>query len=427
MAINEYERSWEGCYGEKVGYKELDTFLEDFFRMGAIEEVESPDERFVACIWGHPGIGKTAKVKQLAARPVTWEGKKYDGYKVFDVPVAQFEEMGDLHGIPCKHMYIRKEGEESRWAPVEVMDGYLQHGWEIDHEAGIRTMYAPPEWVPTEPGPSVVLLDDFNRTSQRIVKGTMQLLQTYGMVSWKLPPGCRIVVTGNPQEQDFFVTQLDSANLTRFKHVILKEDVKEWAQWAMANELDQRAIGWALAHEEMIVGKQRTNPRTIAAFARWLRGVESLETKEEQRRFIVNAASLLDEETVTSITTYFERDVELLIDPEAILNGETWVFDRLKQLSDGIRNPDTGNTEKRIDIIAVTAERLFAYIVSPKTEQGEERVRNFQKFVTSKYLEDDVRYNICRRLNEYARHERKELVGWLLGSKELLGLIMDVA
>lgn len=424
MPINEWKRSWEGCYGEKVDYRELDVFIDDFFMMSAIEEEECPQDRFVACIWGHSGIGKTSKVKQLSSRPVTWGGKEYEGYKVYDVPVAQFEEMGDLHGMPSKHIFVRS-GDLGRWVPMEVVDGYLKNDWEIDHIKGIRTMYAPPDWVPTEPGPSVILLDDFNRTSQRIIKGTMQLLQTYGMVSWKLPPGCRIVVTGNPQEQDFFVTQMDSANLTRFKHIILREDADQWAQWAMANELDHRGIAWVLANKEMIVGKQRTSPKTLAAFFRWLRTVDSLETKEQQRRFVVNAHSLLDEETVTSITTFFERDVELVIDPEAILEGERWIYKRLEELSKGIRN-NNGNVEKRIDIIAITAERLFAYIVSPKTEVNDKRVKNFQDFITCEYLEEDVRYNTCRRLNDMARADRKELVGWLLGNRKLLELVMDV-
>ena len=117
------------------------------------------------CIWGSPGIGKTELVQSFARErsiPLTV------------VHPAQFEEMGDLLGMP-----------------------FSQEG---------KTHWAPPSWVPTEPGPGILLLDDLNRADARILNGLMSLLQTGGLASWSLPPFWWIVATANPEELDYSVT-----------------------------------------------------------------------------------------------------------------------------------------------------------------------------------------------------------------------------
>ena len=138
--VNEKELSLAGCYGEQVSYDQLDEFLGDAFASNRASEEAGSDERFATCIWGHSGIGKTAKVKQHCRRPVEWMGKKFPGYKVYDVPIAQFEEMGDLHGMPSRHMKVSK-GAEDRWVPEEVHQSWIKDGWEIVPSAGVRTMY----------------------------------------------------------------------------------------------------------------------------------------------------------------------------------------------------------------------------------------------------------------------------------------------
>jgi len=60
---NEQNLTYEGCYGEKVTYSELDMFLDDCFEANRRADAFGCDERFAACIWGHSGIGKTAMAK----------------------------------------------------------------------------------------------------------------------------------------------------------------------------------------------------------------------------------------------------------------------------------------------------------------------------------------------------------------------------
>ena len=63
-----------------------------------------------------------------------------EGWKLAYCAPAQFEEMGDLHGLPM------------RLDP----DGIPGTGDET-------TVHMPPDWVPKEEGPGILLLDDINR------------------------------------------------------------------------------------------------------------------------------------------------------------------------------------------------------------------------------------------------------------------------
>ncbi len=422
------DRSYEGCHGAKVFATDLDRFLGDVFSMNAVSDEidETESSRFASCIWGHPGIGKTAKIKQFAKTPVTWKGKEYDGYKVYDVPIGQFEEMGDLHGMPEKHAFMKieqqgEEGEEGysaaegKWVAMPLLSQYEEQGWSADTSKGTKTLYLPPSWVPTEEGPSILLFDDWNRASIRIVKGIMQLFQNYGLLSWKLPKGCNIVLTGNPDEQDYLVTSIDDAILTRIKSVTLKEDAKEWAVWAQGQDIDSRGINFILKYPEMMVGPARTNPRTLSEFFRALKHIGALDSAENKQRMNMQAEALLDDETISTMMTFFSREIEMIIEPEQIVNGDKKALEHLKTLM--------GKKEPRTDIVGIICERLYGYIVKFTDTPTKEQIENFQKFITAGDIPDDLRHGVCRRIarNKTNSNTRK----WLVGNKILRDLILE--
>lgn len=421
--LNEFERSMEGCYGQRVTYDDVYDFLDTNLVLNDEAEVAGIP-RFSICMWGHAGIGKTSIVKSYAARPVTWHGTEYQGYSVHDVPIAQFEEMGDLHGLPTEHILMRNNGD-THWVARELMDFYVKEGWTVDLSQPARTMYAPPDWVPIKPGPSILLLDDWNRASIRIIRGIMQLLQNYGMVSWKLPPGCTIILTGNPSGagQDYLTTEVDCAILSRIKHITLREDARQWAVWAEAQKLDPRGINFILQYPEMMCGKELTNPRTLSEFFRYLRrvprevtGVEKPDPTDSMRReLLMHAYSLLDEETVTTMLTFFQTEMEYDLDPSDILEGKPGPISFIKKvLSSG---------EPRIDILGVALGRLYAKMAQPDCQQTPARVKNFQNFLTLECIPKDARYAFCQRLAKL-RDGRAEK--WLLGDAKLRTLILSL-
>lgn len=419
------EDIWQGCYGEQINYNELDNFLVDCFMLDDVGE-KMGTERFGTNIIGHTGIGKTSKIKQLAKKPVDWRGKRFDGYEVRSVPIAQFEEMGDLHGMPVKHVLLRRAGQkmgkyEDKWVPKDMVEEYLSlgGGWELNHTEGVRTFYAPPEWVPTKPVPTIINLDDWNRANGRIIKGCMQFLQEYGLMSWKLPPGCHITLTMNPDEQDYFVTSVDSAVLQRLRSATLKFDKKEWAVWATRDKVDQRVVSFVLAYPEMMQGNgARSSPRSISEFGRWLynANIGSVD-KKNARRVQIMASSMLDEQLVTALITFMTREFEMIVSPEDILLGKDSVYNHLKDLM--------SRDEKRIDIVGVTVDRLFAHLCLPDIEPNDKNVKNVQKFLTCPHLEEEMRYVFVDRLNK-ASNTDESMEKWFSGNQVLVKLIMEL-
>lgn len=409
---NEVENSFEGCYGEIVKHDDLSNFL-DFNFAANLDAEKQNRPRFAQCIWGSPGIGKTAKCKQYRDLSTNWNGKDTK-WVVHDVPLAQFEEMGDFHGLPTKCVFMKgPEGE--RWVPEEHITDYRSAGWQMDLSYTPRTQMAPPDWVPSSPGPSILLMDDWNRASVRIVKGIMQLLQNYGMVSWKLPAGCNIVLTGNPDLQDFLVTSLDSAILTRIKHITLQADVKQWAQWAYENDLDPRGVQWILTEPDYLKASgaaKMTNPRTLAEFFNVSKKFKSFE--QNSKELAIHGKSLLDPETVTAFSVFLSRDYEFSIEPETILNESSTAINRIKDLM--------GRAEPRVDVVSVTCERLLAHMGKKTCEYNEIKRKHFQDFILADCFPEDLRHSLCSRL---AKKRESNGQRWVMGNKVLAKCILE--
>ena len=151
-------------YGLKASSQEVAYFVKHILESNQDFE-NTGQKKTPVCIWGGHGIGKTELVKQISDEL---------GYKWAYIAPAQFEEMGDLLGMP------------------KINDNV--------------TSFIPPNWVPTEEGPGILLIDDVNRADDRILRGIMQLLQNFELVSWSLPPKWQIVLTANPDGGDYSVT-----------------------------------------------------------------------------------------------------------------------------------------------------------------------------------------------------------------------------
>lgn len=383
-----------GCYGPKLTYNQILKYLKDAFEADNYSEQNNPNERFSTCIWGNPGCGKTSLIRSLEKMPIKWEGKEYEGFKVVYLPLAQFEEMGDLLGLPTRNVCMTLKDKEE-WIPETCIEGYHKLGWNLKPERGVRTMCAPPAWVPTEERPTIILIDDWNRASLRIIKGCMQLLQTYGTATWSLPRGSHIVLTGNPDLQDFQVTSIDSAVLTRIRNVTMLFDERDWSLWAQNAGLDGRGISWCLYQPEMMIGKERTNPRTISECFRMTSKIGDLNVKENEERFRMIANSLLDEETVANIIMFMQTEINLVAEPEKIIDG---TFENIEKYITDLMSTKNGK-EARTDIVGIITQRLFSYISSDRfKEDSQKHIKNFQNFITIAAIPEDLKFYVINQL-----------------------------
>lgn len=304
------------------------------------------------CIWGQHGIGKTELVRQVA---------RDHGYQWAYIAPAQFEEMGDLIGMP--RIQAHTDGTEG-------------------------TSFAPPEWVPRTPGPGILLIDDVNRADDRILRGIMQLLQNYALVSWQLPPQWHIVLTANPDGGDYSVTPMDFAMLTRMMHVTMVFDIKRWAAWAERSGVDPRGINFVLTYPEVITG-ERTTPRSLVQFFESIAGIPDLKAELALVKMLGDAC--LDAATVASFLSFIDQRMAKLLSPQEILEAE----DFQAQIDAPVRKLVVGDT-KRVDILAVLCTRLFNHISAQQIElQGRAR-DNVIAFLLMDFFPNDLRFMIAQ-------------------------------
>ena len=349
----------EGCLGARLGGAELQKVLEQLFDTNLILEEKTGRRPTPICIWGTHGMGKTQIAMDIA------KSKKW---KIAYCAPAQFEEMGDLHGLPFK---IDPD-------PTKIGDE--------------RTAYMPPDWVPTDEGPGILLLDDMNRADDRILRGTMQLLQNFEMFSWSLPPKWQIIATANPDSGDYSVTPMDEAMLTRMLHLTLNFDVKSWAEWAIKNGVDSRGIDFILTYPEVVTFR-RTTPRSLVQFFGQIHTIPDLVASIDLVAII--ASSCLDEETVSSFITFIQSALTKIPNPLTILNA-----DKPEDFISIVNELAIGEGgSKRIDLLNTLFTRMLIELKSSEYIPNKELASNLIAFLLMDVIPGDLRFALHRDLS----------------------------
>jgi MoxR-like ATPase len=344
-------------HGSRLDSRRLIATLEHLLTTN-LRRLDAGGSATPVCIWGTHGLGKTTAVKDFA---------RERGWKFAYCAPAQFEEMGDLHGLPTRvDPDPRVSGDE-------------------------RTVFLPPDWVPTEDGPGILLLDDINRADDRILRGLMQLLQEFEMFSWALPPKWQIVCTANPEGGDYSVTPMDDAMITRMLHLTLVFDARAWAAWAGPAGVDPRGIAFVLAYPEL-VNERRTTPRTLTAFFDQIRDIPDLAAQLDL--VAVLASSALDEATVGVFLAFAQHDVARLVSPEEVLDAPDFALP-----AERIRVAATGRDgARRMDVLSVLCTRLHLHVARPGYTPGPTHARNLTEFLLLPHLPSDLRFALHRDL-----------------------------
>ena len=328
-------------YGATITVPELNKLMQHVLRL------TQPPDRLVTplCIWGKPGIGKTEIVRAFT---------REHGWSFQQINPAQFEEMGDLLGMPV----VRDE----------------------------HTIFRAPSWVPRSTGPGILLIDDVNRADDRILRGIMQLLQDGRLISWRLPPQWQIVLTANPDTGDFSVTPLDTAMLTRMLHVELVFELSAWLRWAGAAGLDLRGLDFAVRYPELMAGT-RTNPRSMTQFL--IQAGPIPDWRRSRDLVLQLAAASLDPETVGGLMQYIQTGGSSLPGPSELLtNGlgqqaETW-------------SPAQ---------FWMVAERLLRFLGNEAPTLTDTMQSHLKALLVSEHMPTDLRLGIAQRLTALNRKD----------------------
>lgn len=149
---------------------------------------------------GNHGIGKSEILTDY------FSGK---GMKVVPLFLGQMSDPGDLIGIPNRN------------------------------DTTCKTEFMPPYWFPLDGKPVVLFLDELNRARPEVLQTIMDLALNRTLAGRKLPDGSRIISAVNAGDQ-YQLTDLDPALVSRFNVVTFRPTVQEWLLWAEKVGVDAR-------------------------------------------------------------------------------------------------------------------------------------------------------------------------------------------
>jgi MoxR-like ATPase len=142
------------------------------------------------------------------------------GMKVVTLFLGQMADPGDIIGIPSQ---VEKQDAEGK--------------------ATSRTDFTPPYWFPQDGQPIVLFLDELNRARPEILQTVMDLTLNRKLAGKALPEGSHVISAVNDGDE-YQLTDLDPALVSRFNIYEFKPTVEEWLNWAVSQKLDERVINF---------------------------------------------------------------------------------------------------------------------------------------------------------------------------------------
>ena len=164
-------------------------------------------------MWGPPGVGKSQMVSEVAAR---------HGVPVIDIRLSQMEP-SDLRGIPFR------VGDHVDWAIPSILPDAQRHG-----EKGI------------------LFLDEITSAPPSVSAAAYQLILDRRLGAYEVPPCWAIFAAGNRQGDRGVTYAMPAPLANRFSHFEVEANLDDWSQWAYANGIDERLIGFLRFRPELL-------------------------------------------------------------------------------------------------------------------------------------------------------------------------------
>ena len=171
----------------------------------------TPAEQNIMLVGKH-GIGKSEILTKYFS---------VQGMKVITLFLGQMSDPGDLIGLPHKN------------------------------EQTGKTDFMPPYWFPIDGEPVVLFLDELNRARPEILQTIMDLALNRKLAGRRLPEGSRIISAVNDGEE-YQLTDLDPALVSRFNIYEFRPSVEEWLIWATKYDVDERIIRFIRENPKML-------------------------------------------------------------------------------------------------------------------------------------------------------------------------------
>lgn len=164
-------------------------------------------------LWGPPGIGKSAAVRQIAADIEEKTGKSV---RVTDVRLLLFSPI-DLRGVPmadAKHQF-------TEWLRPKIFD--LDPGEEVIN---------------------ILFLDELSAAPQSVQAAAYQITLDKTVGEHRLPDNCIVIAAGNRTSDRSVAYRMPHALANRLMHFEVRTDFESWREWAVRNHVHPFVLGY---------------------------------------------------------------------------------------------------------------------------------------------------------------------------------------
>jgi len=121
-----------------------------------------------------------------------------------------------------------------------------------------RSVFLPPYWWPSDKEAIVLFLDELNRARPEILQAVQDLTLNKTLAGKQLPSGS-IVISAVNEGEEYQLTDLDPALVSRFNLYEFAPTVEDWLLWANAHDVDARVIAFIQKNHHCLDG-EGTNP-----------------------------------------------------------------------------------------------------------------------------------------------------------------------
>lgn len=310
---------------------------------------------------GRHGIGKSQILENHFRKK---------GQKVVSLFLGQMSDPGDLIGIPHKNL-----------------------------ESG-KTEFMPPYWFPLDGQAIVLFLDELNRARPEILQTIMDLALNKKLAGRSLPEGSRIISAVNEGEE-YQLTDLDPALVSRFNVYYFQPTVNEWIVWAQASGLDERVISFITHHPDYLDGEM-------------LRMVDAGLEKMPDRRAWERVSQIMAHTGKTDDTT--KKIVAGIVGAKAAARFfESFSEDRIlgaREILENFESVKPTASRYRVAELSVLNENLFRFLEALPEESFSDPMRQNLQLYVDWLVEKDYREamaHLCH-IFENARYSHANLL-----------------
>jgi hypothetical protein len=329
---------------------------------------------------GDSGIGKTSTIIQLA--------NELD-LNFVKLNLAQIEELGDLVGFPIRQFEVCKDTDNCIWIDEHAVDEYTKQGYRFTGQN--RMSYCPPEWISGKATGGILLLDDWNRADIRFIQAVMELIDRQQYISWSLPKDWHIILTSNPDNGEYLVNSIDSAQKTRFISINLKFDINCWGEWAENNQIDNRCINFLLRHPELV--NANINSRSITTFFNSISSLSSFDSELSLIQMIGEGS--VGPEFTTMFTMFINNKLDKIISPETIMTHES-----LEYITNTLKGIIGKDKDYRADLASIISTRIinFSLFFAKNNKIEKSFIDRIASLINEELFAVDLKYNIVKSI-----------------------------